>query len=296
MVGDGLERRKGEEEDALAQRHQGSGVGDDGAPRVEQQALDGVVVERAKGVGHVEAVVMRMEVAVEEAALVEEAMQHVLPCVHDEEGEPELGRGDAPPVEPPGGGERVLASEEQLGDARLQRGPYEPSGGGAEEGGDVCDLGWMIGKGLLEAYDVVIEEEKAEDGLDDLLHDDHDDDARDADAIPLGHLFGLMQSVLFCDGKLECVEQVVEERGDPVDDDGEREGEVRIRDSGHDAGLRLKVEGRLVELGKPSRREGCIRKCSHTGEGGRRTDEQLGLLCFRQVDVWVATSRATTTF
>ncbi len=62
---------------------------------------------------------MRVKVAVEEAALVKESMQRILPCIHDKEGEPELSGRDAPPVEPPRCRDGILASEDKLGDGRL---------------------------------------------------------------------------------------------------------------------------------------------------------------------------------
>ena len=53
-----------EEEHRLADREARDGFGQQGADRVEEEALDGVVVERTVGVGHVEPVVDRMQVLV----------------------------------------------------------------------------------------------------------------------------------------------------------------------------------------------------------------------------------------
>ena len=61
VVVDGLDGREAEEEGALADRHVRNQVSDAGTERVEEEALEGVVVESAVGVGDVEAVVARVE-------------------------------------------------------------------------------------------------------------------------------------------------------------------------------------------------------------------------------------------
>ena len=61
VVVNGLDGREAEEEGALADRHVCKQVSDAGAERVEEKALNGVVVESAVGVGDVEAVVARVE-------------------------------------------------------------------------------------------------------------------------------------------------------------------------------------------------------------------------------------------
>ena len=81
VVVDGLAGGEDEEEHGLADREARDGLGQQGAERVEQEALDGVVVERAVGVGDVQPVVDRVQVLVEEPALVHEAVEEVLPRV-----------------------------------------------------------------------------------------------------------------------------------------------------------------------------------------------------------------------
>ena len=56
-----LEGREAEEDHGTARAHTRQLVAEAGADGVHQQALDGMVVERAKGVGHVKAVVARVE-------------------------------------------------------------------------------------------------------------------------------------------------------------------------------------------------------------------------------------------
>lgn len=57
---------------------------DDSAERVEDEAFEWMVVERAKRVGNVEAVVDRVDVSVEELVRVEIAVPDVLPRVENE--------------------------------------------------------------------------------------------------------------------------------------------------------------------------------------------------------------------
>jgi hypothetical protein len=57
MVVDGLAGRECEEEGCLPDREVRDGLREHGAERVEEKAFEGVVVERAKGVRHVEPVV-----------------------------------------------------------------------------------------------------------------------------------------------------------------------------------------------------------------------------------------------
>lgn len=75
-----------------------------------------MVVECAECVRHVEAMVMRVEVTVEETAFMEETVEGVLPSIHDEECEPELSCWNAPPVEPRCGGDGILAAKDELGE------------------------------------------------------------------------------------------------------------------------------------------------------------------------------------
>jgi hypothetical protein len=81
VVVDALDGAEREEEDGGARRHAGDDEGQRPAERVEQQALDGVVVLRAERVGHDEAVVPRVDVPVEEAVQVHVPMPRVLPPV-----------------------------------------------------------------------------------------------------------------------------------------------------------------------------------------------------------------------
>lgn len=61
MVVNGLDGREGPEPDALAQGHEGGLEGETGADGIEQEALEGVIVQGAVGIGNVEAVVSRVE-------------------------------------------------------------------------------------------------------------------------------------------------------------------------------------------------------------------------------------------
>jgi hypothetical protein len=84
VVIDSLAGRDGEEECSLPYGETRDGLGQHGAKRVEQEALDGVVIERAKGVRHVEPVMHRVEVLVEELVDVHRAMEEILPGVEDD--------------------------------------------------------------------------------------------------------------------------------------------------------------------------------------------------------------------
>ena len=86
VVVDGLACREGEEKGGLSDGELRDGLGEHGTQRVEQEALDGVVVERTKGIWHVEPVVHRVEVLVEELVNVHRAMEEVLPGVEDDPG------------------------------------------------------------------------------------------------------------------------------------------------------------------------------------------------------------------
>lgn len=84
VVIDGLAGREGEKERCLSYGEARDGFGEHGAKRVKQQTLDGVVVECAEGVWHVEPVMHRVEVLVEELVDVHRAMEEVLPGVKDD--------------------------------------------------------------------------------------------------------------------------------------------------------------------------------------------------------------------
>ena len=57
MVVDGLAGREGEEEGRLPDGEVRDGLGEHGAQRVKEKTFEGVVIERAKGVRHVQPVV-----------------------------------------------------------------------------------------------------------------------------------------------------------------------------------------------------------------------------------------------
>lgn len=81
VVIDGLAGGDDEEEHRLADREPCDSLGQQGAESVEQEALDGVIVERAESVGNVEPMVDRVQVLVEEPALMHQAVEEVLPSV-----------------------------------------------------------------------------------------------------------------------------------------------------------------------------------------------------------------------
>ena len=70
-----------EKEYRLADREARDGLGEHGTKRVEQEALDGMVVQRAVSIGHIQPVMDRMEVFVKEPVKVHRAVEKVLPCV-----------------------------------------------------------------------------------------------------------------------------------------------------------------------------------------------------------------------
>ncbi len=61
VIVDGLDCRAGEEAHSLARGHEGEFVGDAGAEGVEEEALKGVIIESAEGIGDIEAVVPGVE-------------------------------------------------------------------------------------------------------------------------------------------------------------------------------------------------------------------------------------------
>lgn len=82
-----FERAACEEAHSLPGTHPCNLEGQTSAQSVEEEALEGMVVERAVRVGDVEAVVTRVKGCVEVAGGVHEAVQEVLPCIDDEDGE-----------------------------------------------------------------------------------------------------------------------------------------------------------------------------------------------------------------
>jgi hypothetical protein len=83
VVVDSLRRRKGKEHDGLAHGHARCLVRDGRAEGIEDDALERVVVERAKSVGDIETVMDGMNLAVEIGVGVEGPVPPVLPYVHD---------------------------------------------------------------------------------------------------------------------------------------------------------------------------------------------------------------------
>lgn len=65
MIVNGLQSRKGEEGESTAVAHAADQECQASTNTIHQEALEGMVVERAKGIGHVEAVMARVEVLVE---------------------------------------------------------------------------------------------------------------------------------------------------------------------------------------------------------------------------------------
>lgn len=84
MVINGFACREEEKECGLADSQTGEGLGERSTQRVEEEALEGVVVESAERVRDVESVVYRVKVLVEEFVDVHGTMEEILPCVHDE--------------------------------------------------------------------------------------------------------------------------------------------------------------------------------------------------------------------
>lgn len=83
VIIDRLHGRDDEEEEGLTRREADDLVREDTAARVERKAFERVVVERAEGVRHVEAVVPGVDGAVQEGDLMCRPVHHVLPAVED---------------------------------------------------------------------------------------------------------------------------------------------------------------------------------------------------------------------
>lgn len=83
MVVNGLEGREGEEGERSTVAHATDKECKTGADTVHQESLERMVVESAKRVGHVEAMVARVEGLVEVWHVVEQAVQKVLPSIKD---------------------------------------------------------------------------------------------------------------------------------------------------------------------------------------------------------------------
>ena len=99
MIVHRLEGAHGEEKDALADGHAGQFEREQGADCIFEEAFQGVVVERSERVGDVEAVVARVKGPVEPLMSMHLAVDHVLPCVHEEGCEGVLEEGNDDPIE-----------------------------------------------------------------------------------------------------------------------------------------------------------------------------------------------------
>lgn len=108
--------------------------GEASAESVEEEALEGVVIQGAVGVRDVEAVVARMEGCVEVARGVHETMKKVLPCVNYEDCERVLKCGD-----------KVVIKD--IGGAKLPSGEGGDGGRDASGSGDQGCEGWVLASG-----------------------------------------------------------------------------------------------------------------------------------------------------
>lgn len=79
-----LGRRHGKENNRLPRRHQSARLRQRRAERVEYEPFQWVVVQGAKGVGNVETVVDRVNMAVEEFVGVKVSVPEVLPAIENE--------------------------------------------------------------------------------------------------------------------------------------------------------------------------------------------------------------------
>lgn len=84
VVVDCLERRDDKEQHSLAGAHVRNPFGNPGSAGVKQEALDGMVVQRAEREWHIEPVVPGVELLVEVGVRVHCPVQEVLPSVDDE--------------------------------------------------------------------------------------------------------------------------------------------------------------------------------------------------------------------
>ena len=81
MVVDGLEGGNCEQKCGLAERHAGQPLGDDGTTRIKDEALDGMVIQCAVRVRHIQPMMPGVEGLEQERVHVHGAMQEVLPSV-----------------------------------------------------------------------------------------------------------------------------------------------------------------------------------------------------------------------
>lgn len=82
MIIDGLQRRKREESDRLANGHERHRVGDSCAQCVEQQALEPVVVQCPESIWDIQSVMHGMERPVQILVCVEVSVEEVLPSIY----------------------------------------------------------------------------------------------------------------------------------------------------------------------------------------------------------------------
>lgn len=92
MIVDGLEGGKGEEEDGSSGCHAREEERKDPTDSVQDQALQRVVVKCPKGIGDYQAVVLRVDMLVQELVDVHVSMHEVLPCVNDHHSNHELAK------------------------------------------------------------------------------------------------------------------------------------------------------------------------------------------------------------
>lgn len=115
VVIDRFHGAEAEEDHSSAQAHPRELVCQTGADGVHEQALEGMVVQRAERVGDVETVVTGMESSVEPLALVHEAVQEVLPGIEDKDGDAQThGRNQVPIRDFNGGEPPILSGRDSL--------------------------------------------------------------------------------------------------------------------------------------------------------------------------------------
>lgn len=157
-----------------------------------------MVVKSAKGIGNVEAVMMRVNVLVEIVIGVEGAMKKVLICVKNDHAKKHPADGQKIPVGKVGGAvDKGGETNEDLGTKDLvEAEKLDDTGhpaGIARNGNDVVA---NVDGGA------VVDDEQANDGLKDLLQNDAAHDLADGDFV-FDVLFGIMNAVAFEEGYFE---------------------------------------------------------------------------------------------
>lgn len=92
MVVNSLQRREGEEGESTTVTHAADQERQASTDTVHQEALEGMIVEGAKGIGHIEAVMARVEMLVKIRHVVEQAVEEILPCVEECHGDKEADK------------------------------------------------------------------------------------------------------------------------------------------------------------------------------------------------------------